>query len=145
MREENKDTAQQEWQKHIMRYPQIFATFAIEKKLNEGINKGIIWHTQGSGKTALAYYNVQFLTDYFQKKGVIPKFYFVVDRLDLANQAQSEFAKRGLEVKRVNSRQDFVENMKSTSVVMGSSGGAEISVVNIQKFSEDSVSEEKAD
>ena len=145
VREENKDTAQQEWQKHIMRYPQIFATFAIEKKLNEGINKGIIWHTQGSGKTALAYYNVQFLTDYFQKKGVIPKFYFVVDRLDLANQAQSEFAKRGLEVKRVNSRQDFVENMKSTSVVMGSSGGAEISVVNIQKFSEDSVSEEKAD
>ena len=93
----------------------------------------------------MAYYNVQFLTDYFQKRGIIPKFYFVVDRLDLADQAQSEFAKRGLEVKRVNSRQDFVENMKSTSVVMGSSGGAEISVVNIQKFSEDSVAEEKAD
>ena len=145
VREENKDTAQQKWQKHIMRYPQIFATFAIEKKLNEGIKKGIIWHTQGSGKTALAYYNIQFLTDYFQKRGIIPKFYFVVDRLDLANQAQSEFAKRGLEVKRVNSRQDFVENMKSTSVVMGSFGGAEISVVNIQKFSEDSVAEEKAD
>lgn len=117
----------------------------LKKKLNEGIKKGIIWHTQGSGKTALAYYNVQFLTDYFQKRGIIPKFYFVVDRLDLADQAQSEFAKRGLEVKRVNSRQDFVENMKSTSVVMGSSGGAEISVVNIQKFSEDSVAEEKAD
>ena len=93
----------------------------------------------------MAYYNVQFLTDYFQKRGIIPKFYFVVDRLDLADQAHSEFAKRGLEVKRVNSRQDFVENMKSTSVVMGSSGGNEISVVNIQKFTEDSVSEEKAD
>ena len=128
-----------------MRYPQIFATFAIEKKLNEGIKKGIIWHTQGSGKTALAYYNVQFLTDYFQKRGIIPKFYFVVDRLDLADQAHSEFAKRGLEVKPVNSRQDFVENMKSTSVVMGSSGRNEISVVNIQKFTEDSVSEEKTD
>jgi len=117
----------------------------MAKAHNEGIKKGIIWHTQGSGKTALAYYNVQFLTDYFQKRGIIPKFYFVVDRLDLANQAQSEFAKRGLEVKRVNSRQDFVENMKSTSVVMGSSGGNEISVVNIQKFTEDSVSEEKTD
>ena len=93
----------------------------------------------------MAYYNVQFLTDYFQKRGIIPKFYFVVDRLDLADQAHSEFAKRGLEVKRVNSRQDFVENMKSTSVVMGSSGGNEISVVNIQKFTEDSVSEEKTD
>lgn len=145
VREENKETTQQEWQKHIMRYPQVFATLAIEKKLNEGIHKGIIWHTQGSGKTALAYYNVKFLTDYFQKKGIIPKFYFVVDRLDLANQAQSEFAKRGLEVKRINSRRDFVENMKSTSVVMGSTGGAEISVVNIQKFSEESVASEKLD
>ncbi len=41
--------------KHIMRYPQIFATKAIERKLDEGVRKGIIWHTQGSGKTALAY------------------------------------------------------------------------------------------
>jgi len=45
-------------QKHIMRYPQLFATKAIEQKLDEGIKKGIIWHTQGSGKTALAFYNV---------------------------------------------------------------------------------------
>jgi len=29
-------------QKHIMRYPQLFATKAIERKLDEGINKGII-------------------------------------------------------------------------------------------------------
>ncbi|MFS1562366.1 MAG: DEAD/DEAH box helicase family protein [Candidatus Arsenophonus phytopathogenicus] len=40
-------------QKHIMRYPQLFATKAIERKLNEKVKKGIIWHTQGSGKTAL--------------------------------------------------------------------------------------------
>lgn len=45
-------------EKHIMRYPQIFATRAIERKLEAGIRKGIIWHTQGSGKTALAYFNV---------------------------------------------------------------------------------------
>ena len=62
-------------EKHIMRYPQFFATKAIEKKLDKGINKGIIWHTQGSGKTALAFYNVHYLTDYFQKKNIIPKFY----------------------------------------------------------------------
>ncbi len=53
-------------QKHIMRYPQMFATKAIEQKLEEGVKKGIIWHTQGSGKTALAYYNVKYLADYFQ-------------------------------------------------------------------------------
>lgn len=64
-------------QKHIMRYPQIFATKAIEKKLDEGVRKGIIWHTQGSGKTALAYYNVRVLTDYFSQRSIIPKFYFL--------------------------------------------------------------------
>ena len=42
-------------QKHIMRYPQLFATLAIEKHLANGGKKGVIWHTQGSGKTALAY------------------------------------------------------------------------------------------
>lgn len=46
----------QELQKHIMRYQQIFATFAIKQKLSEGVKSGIIWHTQGSGKTALAFY-----------------------------------------------------------------------------------------
>ena len=34
-------------QKHVMRYPQLFATKAIERKLDEGVKKGIIWHTQG--------------------------------------------------------------------------------------------------
>ena len=54
-------------QKHVMRYPQFFATKAIEKKIEEGGKKGIVWHTQGSGKTALAFYNVRYLTEYFQK------------------------------------------------------------------------------
>ena len=124
-------------QKHIMRYPQIFATKAIEKKLNEGIHKGIIWHTQGSGKTALAYYNVKFLTDYFQKQNIIPKFYFVVDRLDLATQAATEFANRGLVVNVVNSRADFLKDIQKVSTVHNSSGDREISVVNIQKFTEE--------
>ena len=63
--------------KHIMRYPQLFATLAIERTIKEGKKKGIIWHTQGSGKTALAYFNVAYLTNYFQTKNIIPKFYFV--------------------------------------------------------------------
>lgn len=124
-------------QKHIMRYPQLFATKAIETKLNEGIKKGIIWHTQGSGKTALAYYNVKFLTDYYQSKGVIPKFYFIVDRLDLLTQASREFRDRGLTVHNINSREEFKKDIKSTSVIHNNSGKAEITVVNIQKFQDD--------
>src|SRR5699024_1214463 len=124
-------------QKHIMRYPQVVATMAIAAKLDEGKAKGIIWHTQGSGKTALAFYNVKHLTDYYQKKYIIPKFYFIVDRLDLLIQASNEFAKRGLKVNKVNSRHEFVEDLKVVGAIRNDSGQAEITVVNIQKFSED--------
>lgn len=124
-------------QKHIMRYPQLFATKAIEAKLEQGIKKGIIWHTQGSGKTALAFYNVKYLTDYFQKKSVVPKFYFIVDRLDLLIQAAREFKARGLVVHEINSREAFSQDIKSTQVIHNHSGKPEITVVNIQKFQDD--------
>lgn len=125
-------------EKHIMRYPQFFATKAIEEKLESGIRKGIIWHTQGSGKTALAFYNVRYLTDYFQKKGIVPKFYFIVDRLDLLIQATREFTCRDLSVNAVNSKENFVKDICNQSAIHNLQGKAEITVVNIHKFSEDS-------
>jgi type I restriction enzyme R subunit len=124
-------------EKHVMRYPQIFATKAIAKALDKGTRKGIIWHTQGSGKTALTYYNVCHLTDYFQKQSIVPKFYFIVDRLDLLVQAQREFTSRGLVVHTVNSRDAFAKDIKSMSVIHNHSGKPEITVVNIQKFKDD--------
>ena len=124
-------------QKHIMRYPQIFATKAIENKLNEGIRKGIIWHTQGSGKTALAFYNVRYLTNYFQAKRIIPKFYFIVDRLDLLTQAKKEFSARGLKVHTIASRDDFAKDIKKTTAIHNDRGEYEITVVNIHKFKDD--------
>lgn len=124
-------------EKHVMRYPQLFATKAIETKLEQGIKKGIIWHTQGSGKTALAFFNVKHLTHYYRKKNIIPKFYFIVDRLDLLTQAAKEFTARGLVVHKIDSRDDFSKDIKSTQVVHNSSGKAEITVVNIQKFKDD--------
>lgn len=125
-------------QKHIMRYPQFFATLAIEKKLDAGVNHGIIWHTQGSGKTALAFHNVRYLRDYFQRQGKVAKFYFVVDRLDLLTQASEEFAARGLHVEKVNSKEDFIKNIKTIGT-SNNSGEDSITVVNIQKFTEESV------
>ncbi|MDC1134378.1 DEAD/DEAH box helicase family protein [Alphaproteobacteria bacterium] len=124
-------------QKHIMRYPQFFASKAITKKLDSGLKKGIIWHTQGSGKTALAFYNVRYLSDYFQKKGQIAKFYFIVDRLDLLKQASGEFRSRGLIVHNINSREAFATDIKKNSALHNSSGAPEITVVNIQKFQDD--------
>ena len=125
-------------EKHIMRYPQLFATLAIENKLKQGIKKGIIWHTQGSGKTALTYFNVKYLTDFYKKQGKIAKFYFIVDRLDLLEQASNEFGARGLKVAKVNSKEEFINNIKTIGEV-NNSGKLTINVVNIQKFSEESI------
>jgi len=72
-------------QKHIMRYPQFFATRAIIKRFSEEDKNGIIWHTQGSGKTALSAYSLKVITDFFDKKNVNTRFFFIVDRLDLQN------------------------------------------------------------
>lgn len=126
------------FEKHIMRYPQLFATLAIERSIDNGTKKGIVWHTQGSGKTALAYFNVPYLTAYYRRQNIVPKFYFVVDRLDLLTQAQQEFEDRGLRVNIVNSKQDFINSIKVQGAIENDSGEHEITVVNIQKFSEDS-------
>lgn len=125
-------------EKHIMRYPQFFATKAIQNKLDKDIKKGIIWHTQGSGKTALAYYNIKILKDYFAKKGIIPKFYFIVDRLDLKAQAEKEFKSRGLTVHTVNSKSELeteLENEKGA--ISNTKDTNEITVINIQKIPSD--------
>lgn len=133
------------YEKHIMRYPQLFATLAIERAIAENTKKGIVWHTQGSGKTALAYFNVPYLTQYFRRLNIVPKFYFVVDRLDLLTQAQQEFEDRGLRVNIVNSKQDFITSIQAQGAIENDSGEHEITVVNIQKFSEESQVSKQSD
>lgn len=125
-------------QKHIMRYPQLFAAKAIERHLEAGKTKGIIWHTQGSGKTALSFYNVKYLTDYYSSKGIVPQFFFIVDRLDLMIQAQREFSYRGLKVNSVQTKDDFAKIISNGLTTQNREGKPEITVVNIQKFSNDS-------
>ena len=126
-----------ELQKHVMRYQQLFASFAIRRTLTNGVKSGIIWHTQGSGKTALAYYSVKSLTDYFAKRDVVAKFYFIVDRIDLMEQATDEFAARGLVVHNAKSRDELMKDISSRSITHNNEGKLEIMVVNIQKFKED--------
>jgi type I restriction enzyme R subunit len=124
-------------QKHIMRYQQFFAALAVRQKLSEGVKSGVIWHTQGSGKTALSYHLTFILSDYFASLNQVAKFYFIVDRLDLLEQASQEFEARGLEVKTANSRIELMEQFRTNQALEGSSGKPEIIVVNIQRFAED--------
>lgn len=124
-------------QKHIMRYQQLFASLAIRQKMAEGIKSGVVWHTQGSGKTALSYYLTYILNDFYSKQNKVAKFYFIVDRLDLLEQATQEFEARGLVVSTANTRAELMEQFRSNQAQQGVSGQAEITVVNIQRFAED--------
>ncbi len=124
-------------QKHIMRYQQLFASLAIRQKLAEGVKSGVVWHTQGSGKTALSYYLTYILNDFYSKRNKVAKFYFIVDRLDLLEQATQEFEARGLVVSTANTRAELMEQFRSNQAQQGVSGQAEITVVNIQRFAED--------
>nr|WP_229763161.1 DEAD/DEAH box helicase family protein [Helicobacter pylori] len=129
----------------------MFASLNVLKELQKhyGTNpnpkdplKGIIWHTQGSGKTALTYHLTKLIRDFFSPLGKKTKFYFIVDRLDLLEQAKNEFLKRGLCAHEAENKEDLSKKLKSSSVFENPQGNDEIIVVNIQKFK--APNEEKA-
>ncbi|WQZ21821.1 type I restriction endonuclease subunit R [Helicobacter pylori] len=140
-----------EFKKHVWRYAQMFASLNVLKELQKHYEtnpkdplKGIIWHTQGSGKTALTYHLTKLIRDFFSQSNLNKKtkFYFIVDRLDLLEQAKSEFLKRGLCVHEAENKEDLSQKLKNSSVFEGPQGNDEIIVVNIQKFK--APNEEKA-
>ncbi|WP_027327835.1 DEAD/DEAH box helicase family protein, partial [Helicobacter pylori] len=140
-----------EFKKHLWRYAQMFASLNVLKELQKhyGTNpkdplKGIIWHTQGSGKTALTYHLTKLIRDFFSQSNLNKKtkFYFIVDRLDLLEQAKNEFSKRGLCAHEAENKEDLSQKLKSSSVFENPQGNDEIIVVNIQKFK--APNEEKA-
>ncbi|GAA7733120.1 type I restriction endonuclease subunit R [Helicobacter pylori] len=138
-----------EFKKHIWRYAQMFASLNVLKELQKHYEtnpkdplKGIIWHTQGSGKTALTYHLTKLIRDFFSPLNKKTKFYFIVDRLDLLEQAKNEFSKRGLCVHEAENKEDLSQKLKNSSVFEGPQGNDEIIVVNIQKFK--APNEEKA-
>ena len=135
---DSRDGGITEIQQHVLRYQQLFAMFGIKNALDKGTKRGVIWHTQGSGKTALAYHCVKFLTDYYQRQNCSTQFYFIVDRLELLQQAASEFRKRGLEVNEVDSREEFISTLQRAGNT-GATGKSSMTVVNIQKFCDESI------
>lgn len=137
MEKEVDDKIESTDQKHIMRYQQMFASLAIREQLRDGATSGVVWHTQGSGKTALSYYLTYVLSDYYAKHNMVAKFYFIVDRIDLLEQATQEFEARGLVVSTANTRAELMTQFRNNHAQEGNSGHPEITVVNIQRFAED--------
>ena len=124
-------------EKHIMRYPQYFACQGILDRIRGGGKSGIIFHTQGSGKTGCAAFNVRILRDYFAKKRVNARIFYIVDRLDLLTQVSSEMSNRGIAVTNIDRKSDFETELTAPIAASSADSDGSITVVNIQKFESD--------
>ena len=114
--------------KKIARYQQLYATNKMVQRVRDGESKrGLIWHTQGSGKTLTMFFTAWKLRYDPQLKN--PKVFILIDRIDLDDQVFEEFDSwGGQNLIRVESRKDLEKKIK------GADRGIFIST--IQKFSE---------
>lgn len=114
--------------KKIARYQQMRATNKIvERVVNKEKRQGLIWHTQGSGKTLTMYFTAWKLR--FNKQLANPKVFILVDRVDLDDQIFETFTNAGgKNISRVISRKDLEVKIKSPE--------KGIFITTIQKFSE---------
>lgn len=126
----------EEKEKHIMRYPQFFASRAILKTLEKGKKSGIIFHTQGSGKTELSLYSIRILRDWYAKQNIIARFFYIVDRLSLLTQADLAATTRNIKTITVSTKAKFATELSKPMAVTDSANvdWGDITVVNIQKF-----------
>lgn len=93
--------------KKMARYQQLRATNKIVERVAQGEKKrGLIWHTQGSGKSLTMFFTAWKLR--FDKSLKNPKVFVLVDRIDLDNQIYDSFINSGgKNVIRVTSMRDL--------------------------------------
>ena len=114
--------------KKIARYQQVRATNKIVKRVVSGKEKrGLIWHTQGSGKSLTMFFTAWKLR--FDERLKNPKVFILVDRIDLDDQIYDTFINcGGQNIVRIESRKDLEKKIKSPE--------RGIFISTIQKFSE---------
>lgn len=114
--------------KKMARYQQLRATNKIVDRVRDGQKKrGLIWHTQGSGKSLTMFFTAWKLR--FDESLKNPKVFVLVDRIDLDDQIHDTFINAGgKNVIRVTSRNDLEK--KITNEERG------IFISTIEKFNE---------
>lgn len=114
--------------KKLPRYPQIRATNKAIKKFQQENQGGVIWHTQGSGKSlTMAYITRKLQAEEFGFKN--PTVIIMTDRIDLDRQITSTFINCGF--KNVNQASSVVHLEK---LLKNDYGG--IITTTLQKFQE---------
>ena len=95
-----------EGKRKVARYQQYFCVHkclkTYEEQLPDGRRKGgIVWHTQGSGKSLTMVLLAEAVTRVFRHES--PRIVIVTDRVDLDKQIKETFTKVGVEVTQANS------------------------------------------
>lgn len=102
-------------EKKIARYQQYFAIKDTLSRIQqiESTGKrtgGVIWHTQGSGKSL----TMVMLAEQISAVVKEPQIIMVTDRIDLDDQISGTFRKCGMDVKQANSGKNLVELLNTT-------------------------------
>lgn len=124
--------------KKVARYQQYFAVKqAIEQITNvkpgEKRPNGVVWHTQGSGKSLSMVMLAKALV--LDKRIIEPKVVLITDRVDLDDQIFRTFQNCGVQIKQANSGQDLISTLQdSKAVVVATTIHKFDSVVNVKNL-----------
>ena len=93
--------------KKVCRYQQYFAVKECLKKIKDNKQGGVVWHTQGSGKSITMVYITKKLME--DKKITDPQIVVVTDRVDLDKQIHKTFNRIGIQATRATTGNNLVE------------------------------------
>lgn len=100
--------------KKICRYQQYFAVKAMLNKIKEENKGGVIWHTQGSGKSiTMVYITKKIMGDKDIKD---PQVVIATDRIDLDKQIHKTFNRIGVPAKRATTGKDLTDLIKDENI-----------------------------
>lgn len=100
--------------KKICRYQQYFAVNAMLKRIKNENKGGVVWHTQGSGKSITMVYITKKIMQDKQIKN--PQVVVVTDRVDLDKQIHKTFNRIGVPAKRANTGKELMDLIKDENI-----------------------------
>lgn len=100
--------------KKICRYQQYFAVKAMLERIKQDKKGGVVWHTQGSGKSITMVYVTKKLME--DKEIQNPQVVIVTDRVDLDKQIHKTFNRIGVEAARATTGNNLTELIKNEKI-----------------------------
>lgn len=100
--------------KKICRYQQYFAVKAMLERIKHDKKGGVVWHTQGSGKSITMVYIIKKLME--DKEIQNPQVVIVTDRVDLDKQIHKTFNRIGVEAARATTGNNLTDLIKDEKV-----------------------------